>query len=60
MTRPNNIFPASEALGMPVARVCLEQDGTEVDEEEYFGMLEKDTPLMVLEEDDRWLPSSNK
>lgn len=45
---------------MPVARVCLEQDGTEVDEEEYFGMLEKDTQLMVLEEGDRWLPFANK
>ncbi|CAB3371600.1 lipid transferase CIDEB-like [Cloeon dipterum] len=54
------IIRASEALGMPVARVCLEQDGTEVDEEEYFNMLEKDTPLMALEEGDRWMPFSAK
>jgi hypothetical protein len=34
----------------------LEQDGTEVDEDEYFNTLEPGTPLMALQEDDRWMP----
>jgi hypothetical protein len=39
-----------------VARICLEQDGTEVDDEEYFATLEGGTALMVLTESEQWMP----
>ncbi|XP_012280681.1 DNA fragmentation factor subunit alpha [Orussus abietinus] len=34
--------------------VVLEQDGTEVDDEEYFATLERNTSLMVLHGDQKW------
>lgn len=37
-------------------KVVLEVDGTEIDEEEYFNTLEYNTTLMVLFEDEKWLP----
>lgn len=49
---------AREKLGMcgPVVKVVLEQDGTEVDEEEYFCTLERNTSLMLLGPNDKWVP----
>lgn len=34
--------------------VCLEGDGTEIDDEEYFATLEAHTSLMILTKDERW------
>ena len=36
--------------------VVLEEDGTEVDEEEYFQTLPANTLLMLLFAGDRWSP----
>ena len=36
--------------------VVLEEDGTEVDEEEYFQTLPSNTLLMLLYVGDRWSP----
>jgi len=36
--------------------LVLEEDGTEVDDEEYFQTLEKNTMLMLLLKDDIWSP----
>ncbi|XP_063225373.1 DNA fragmentation factor subunit alpha-like isoform X2 [Bacillus rossius redtenbacheri] len=50
---------ARKKLGLPkeaLVRVVLEQDGTEVDDDEYFSTMEKNTSLMVLVGDQRWLP----
>ena len=35
-------------------RVFLEGDGTEVDDEEYFGFLEDQTKLMVVSDGEEW------
>lgn len=45
-----NIIP-----GTPV-RVALDQDGTEVEDEDYFSTLERNTTLMILVGDQKWLP----
>lgn len=37
-------------------RVALEQDGTEVEDEDYFSTLERNTALMILINDQKWLP----
>jgi DNA fragmentation factor alpha subunit len=37
-------------------KVVLEQDGTEVDDDEYFSTMERNTTLMILINDQRWLP----
>ena len=36
--------------------VVLEEDGTEVDEEDYFQTLEDNTELILLHTGDRWSP----
>ena len=36
--------------------VVLEEDGTEVDEEEYFQTLPENTVLMLLNVGDKWCP----
>lgn len=36
--------------------LVLEEDGTEVDDEEYFQTLEKNTMLMLLLKEDIWSP----
>ncbi|KAJ8981599.1 hypothetical protein NQ317_011878 [Molorchus minor] len=36
--------------------VVLEEDGTEIDDEEYFATLDANTSLMVLTTDQIWLP----
>jgi len=36
--------------------VVLEEDGTEVDEDDYFQTLETNTTLMLLYSDDKWSP----
>lgn len=38
--------------------VVLESDGTEIDDNEYFSTLDDNTRLMVLIEDQIWLPLS--
>ena len=38
--------------------VVLEEDGTEVDEEDYFQTLEPNTCLMLLHLGERWSPFS--
>ena len=35
----------------------LEDDGTEVDEEEYFLLLPEDTVLMILSSEQLWSPT---
>ena len=36
--------------------VVLEEDGTEVDEDDYFQTLDDNTELMILYRGDRWSP----
>ena len=36
--------------------VVLEEDGTEVDEEEYFQTLPENTLLILLHSGDKWSP----
>ena len=36
--------------------LVLEEDGTEVDDEEYFKTIEGNTVLMLLLKDDIWSP----
>ncbi|KAJ8951471.1 hypothetical protein NQ318_000165 [Aromia moschata] len=38
--------------------VVLEDDGTEIDDEEYFATLDPNTSLMVLTTEQNWLPSA--
>ncbi|XP_072389869.1 DNA fragmentation factor subunit alpha-like [Diabrotica undecimpunctata] len=38
--------------------VVLETDGTEIDDEEYFGTLDPNTSLMILTEGENWRPPS--
>ncbi|KYN17959.1 PREDICTED: DNA fragmentation factor subunit alpha-like [Trachymyrmex cornetzi] len=48
---------ARNRLAFPVdadLTIVLEQDGTEVDDEEYFATLERNTSLMVLHGDQKW------
>lgn len=48
---------ARNRLGFPLdadLTIVLEQDGTEVDDEDYFATLEKNTNLMVLYGDQKW------
>ncbi|KAL1138676.1 hypothetical protein AAG570_008738, partial [Ranatra chinensis] len=49
-----------EKLGLAQSgvKVVLEQDGTEVDEEDYFNTLEKNTTLMLLTSEQYWQPPS--
>ncbi|KAF6204583.1 hypothetical protein GE061_018743 [Apolygus lucorum] len=41
-------------------KVVLEQDGTEVDEEDYFNTLEKNTSLMILSGEENWAPPGKR
>ncbi len=53
------VVPGKEKLNYPVdmkVYVVLEEDGTEVDEEEYFQTLPENTLLMLLHVGDRWSP----
>uniref|UniRef100_A0A1B6DRX3 CIDE-N domain-containing protein n=1 Tax=Clastoptera arizonana TaxID=38151 RepID=A0A1B6DRX3_9HEMI len=55
------VIRAKEKLGMVGGvKVVLEQDGTEVDEEEYFITLERNTSLMLLGQQEKWLPPGRK
>ncbi|XP_050427886.1 DNA fragmentation factor subunit alpha-like [Adelges cooleyi] len=40
-------------------KVVLELDGTEVDENDYFDTLEKNTLFMILKKDEKWSPYSS-
>ncbi|XP_034937167.1 DNA fragmentation factor subunit alpha-like [Chelonus insularis] len=55
---------ARNRLSLPVdadLTIVLEQDGTEVDDEEYFATLEKNTSLMILQGNEKWAaPGSAK
>lgn len=49
---------ARNRLSLPLdaeLTIVLEQDGTEVDDEEYFATLERNTSLMVLYGDQKWV-----
>lgn len=35
-------------------KVVLESDGTEIDEDDYFDTLEKNTLIMILKPDEKW------
>jgi DNA fragmentation factor alpha subunit len=53
------LFVARDKMGLPKdipVKIVLEQDGTEVDDDEYFSTMERNTTLMVLINDQRWLP----
>ncbi|KZC12558.1 DNA fragmentation factor subunit alpha, partial [Dufourea novaeangliae] len=39
--------------------IVLEQDGTEVDDEEYFATLERNTSLMILHGDQKWVAAGS-
>jgi len=46
-------------LGYPdekLLQLVLEEDGTEVEDEDYFSTLPSNTTLMILYSDDRWSP----
>lgn len=42
----------------PPLRVVLESDGTEVEDENYFQTVEKDTVFLLLAPSENWLPTS--
>ncbi|KAL6444568.1 hypothetical protein ACFW04_002000 [Cataglyphis niger] len=53
---------ARNRLAFPVdanLTIVLEQDGTEVDDEEYFATLERNTSLMVLSSDQKWIAAGS-
>ncbi|KYM97028.1 PREDICTED: DNA fragmentation factor subunit alpha-like [Cyphomyrmex costatus] len=53
---------ARSRLAIPVdadLTIVLEQDGTEVDDEEYFATLEKNTSLMILHGDQKWIAAGS-
>ena len=66
MTNPNIyvifnllLISAKEKFGLDdwiEVYLVLEEDGTEVDEEEYFQTLEGNTILMLLLKEDIWSP----
>ena len=47
---------ASSKFGLVAAkcRVCLDSDGTEIENEEYFSFLEDQTKLLILGDGERW------
>jgi len=50
---------ARDKMGLPFdvpVKVVLEQDGTEIDDDEYFNTMERNTTLMILINDQKWLP----
>lgn len=50
---------ARDKMGLPMdvpVKVVLEQDGTEIDDDEYFNTMERNTTLMILINDQKWLP----
>lgn len=40
-------------------KVVLESDGTEIDENDYFDTLEKNTLIMILKPDEKWCSYSD-
>ncbi|XP_003701488.1 DNA fragmentation factor subunit alpha [Megachile rotundata] len=53
---------ARNRLSLPLdaeLTIVLEQDGTEVDDEEYFATLERNTSLMVLYGDQKWVAAGS-
>ena len=55
----NIIVTAREKFGLDdwlEVYLVLEEDGTEVDDEEYFNTMKENTILMLLLKDDIWSP----
>ncbi|XP_034188688.1 DNA fragmentation factor subunit alpha [Osmia lignaria lignaria] len=53
---------ARSRLSLPLdaeLTIVLEQDGTEVDDEEYFATLERNTSLMVLYGEQKWVAAGS-
>ncbi|XP_029034120.1 DNA fragmentation factor subunit alpha-like [Osmia bicornis bicornis] len=53
---------ARSRLSLPLdaeLTIVLEQDGTEVDDEEYFATLERNTSLMVLYGEQKWIAAGS-
>ncbi|XP_076676238.1 DNA fragmentation factor subunit alpha [Andrena cerasifolii] len=53
---------ARNRLSLPLdakLTIVLEQDGTEVDDEEYFATLERNASLMVLHGDQKWVAAGS-
>ncbi|XP_020707490.2 DNA fragmentation factor subunit alpha-like [Athalia rosae] len=53
---------ARSRFGLPLDEqltIVLEQDGTEVDDEEYFATLERNTSLMILCGNQKWAASGS-
>ena len=46
----------NKLYGISPARVVLEEDGTEIDNEEYFTFLPDNRILMILSNDSEWTP----
>ena len=54
-----HVFQGKEKLGIPTTEhvsIALEDDGTEVDEEDYFTFLPFNTTLMILRDGENWQP----
>lgn len=52
-------FLAEEKFGVIEGmKVVIEQDGTEVDEDEYFSTLEANTSFVILGPKEEWIPPS--
>lgn len=45
-------FPSEAAV-----RILLEEDGTEIEDEDYFQTLDENTIFMVLTDKEKWTPS---
>lgn len=42
---------------VPDLRVVLECDGTEIEDDSYFGTIDRDTVFLILRPGERWLPT---
>ena len=53
------VYAGKEKLNYPRDKsvyIVLDEDGTEVDEEEYFQTLPDNTLLVLLHQGDKWTP----
>ena len=52
-------FSGKWLLGIPVAEevaAVLEEDGTEISDEDYFAFIRHNTTIMLLRQGQKWLP----
>lgn len=52
-------FSGKGLLGIPVAEevaAVLEEDGTEISDEDYFAFIRHNTTIMLLRQGQKWLP----